>query len=331
MNDESNVATELAELRRELAELRARIDDPPLPSRRALFTKVGALGAAAVTGGWLAQAEPAAAAPTTFMIETVNSAVDSTELRYTGAGPWKTLLFVQDGLWGAQPVPDRSNVMTVWSGNWALNAILAVSNAGSGHAIEARGESVTATGLLVSGRRAAIRFLDKADVLPPPDTFVAHSRGEVQYDKDGTLWYCIESTSAAAPPGQWRKLSGAGTAGAFHVLASPVRAYSSRDSGAAKLAPAEERTINLSAASVPEGATAVLVNLTCTQTDGPGGYIAMLSSTATWQSTSNVNWVGAGVDIANTAVSAVGPGSAVKLRGGGAATHVLVDVFGYWR
>jgi hypothetical protein len=321
---------EVAELRREIASMRAdERSTEPTPSaegtRRGLLKLLAGAGVVAIAT--LADTEPAAAADGNVIAGTLTTSTAPTHLRYGGSTGLQTVLFVNDGVWGTViPQLTRTAAIVGWSGNWVSDGVLGVSSSGDGYGVRARGEASKSAGLLVSGRRADIVFEVDEDVLPPIERFDQHGRAELLCDQNGDLWFSV----AAGQPGEWRRVAGPTTAGSFHLLDVPVRAYSSRDNGAAKLQPSEERTIGLEAANLPDGTSGVLVNLTLTQTDG-SGYVALLAADATWAGTSNINWSLPNTDIANQAVTALDASGRCKVRGGGGSTHVIIDVFGYWR
>ncbi len=103
--------------------------------------------------------------------------------------------------------------------------------------------------------------------------------------------------------GTWRKLAGPGTAGAFHVLPTPVRVYDSRmgtspSQGpktplAANMARTLDLTVNTS--TVPTGATAAMVNVLLVHaavcngnfTVWANGATRPLANTMVWAATPN--------------------------------------------
>ncbi|HUP76764.1 MAG TPA: hypothetical protein VM282_27260 [Acidimicrobiales bacterium] len=105
------------------------------------------------------------------------------------------------------------------------------------------------------------------------------------------------------------------------------RVYNSRDSvGVAKIVDNEERVIDLSSV-VPAGATAAIVNLTTTLQSALG-YLSLFPDGTTWPGTSSINYFTA-QDIANSSIVAVSTDRKIKVRCGGGATHVIIDVTGY--
>lgn len=108
----------------------------------------------------------------------------------------------------------------------------------------------------------------------------------------------------------------------------PVRVYDTRlagSGGPTKLAPDEERTVFLGFV----GARTAVVNLTITQTEGVGGYVAVFAADVPWPLNSSINWFGPNQNIANTVISSMDAGGSIKIRGGSQNTHVVVDRVGF--
>jgi uncharacterized protein (DUF1501 family) len=81
-------------------------------------------------------------------------------------------------------------------------------------------------------------------------------------------------------------------------------------------------------AGVPAGATAVVLNLTATETDAPG-FLRLTPSDQPAAQTSNVNFW-AGDTVPNLAICRLGPDGKLILDGAGEGKHALADVFGYF-
>jgi hypothetical protein len=94
--------------------------------------------------------------------------------------------------------------------------------------------------------------------------------------------------------------------------------------GGAKLAPGAELTVDL---AMP-GARSAVLNVTVTQTDF-AGYIAVFPADIAWPGNSSVNWSAPNQNVANGVITKVDPTGRIKIRGGDAATHVIVDRIGY--
>lgn len=137
--------------------------------------------------------------------------------------------------------------------------------------------------------------------------------------------------------------TGPAPAGEAHLLPVPLRAYDSRDSAGAKIAPLETRTISLAAGkdgagvttiAVPPGATAAIVTLTVTETGtgvgGAGGFLTMYNAALTTQpATSSINWSGPNENVAVGTQVAVSASGSVKVAAGANSTHFVIDVTGY--
>jgi hypothetical protein len=157
-----------------------------------------------------------------------------------------------------------------------------------------------------------------------------HVVGEVVADANGDLSYCM----AAGTPGTWRKLVGPTTAGAIHTLATPVRAFDSRQPGpnTGKISNGQSRVIDLSAA-IPAFATTAFVNLTVTATSN-AGFLALASGTVLPEAMthSNINWFGNSQNLATNAITALSPSRGVRVKCGsssGGDAHFIIDVFAY--
>ena len=93
-----------------------------------------------------------------------------------------------------------------------------------------------------------------------------------------------------------------------------------------------QRTIDTknNSSGVPTGATAVLVNLTVTNTS-PAGYLALYSNAlAHWPGTSTINWDHPNQSIANSAIVAVDANAQLKAYAN-TNTDLLIDVIGYYQ
>jgi hypothetical protein len=160
----------------------------------------------------------------------------------------------------------------------------------------------------------------------------AHAVGELYEDATGELWLC----TAAGSPGTWRQIAGPTTAGAFHAI-SPRRVYDSREVPAGKLAPNEERVLSVATSTdgtldvVAPFATAVTLTFTVTGTEGTFGFVSVRPQGSPYQNTSSINWFGPDQNLATTVVSALGGDRQLSVLGAVAATHIVVDVVGFYR
>jgi hypothetical protein len=148
----------------------------------------------------------------------------------------------------------------------------------------------------------------------------------------------VINTGAAASGIRGQLAQGPAPAGEAHLLPTPLRAYDSRDNNGARINALETRIVSLatgkdslgtSMIAVPPGATAAIVTLTVTSTVGPGGFLKMYSAAISEPATSSINWSGLNENIAVSTQVAVDASGQVKITGGAAPTHFVIDVIGY--
>lgn len=197
-------------------------------------------------------------------------------------------------------------------------------------------QTETGGGIEVNAQRYQLRLgsLDTRGA-PTADTF-RHEAGDLVESSAGDLWLCV----GAGTPGTWRKLGGPATAGAFHVLANPVRAYDSRPGGApAAVGPKTPlpagnvaRPIDLKqgGTGVPAGATAVMVNLLLTNAAAGNGNLTVWANGAAKPQSNTLVWGGAAGRFSTLAVTKV-DGQARCQIDASLSTHIVVDVVGYYR
>lgn len=112
----------------------------------------------------------------------------------------------------------------------------------------------------------------------------------------------------------------------------PARVYDSRLSGT-PLISGQTRVVSVAtttggATVVPASASAVLYNLTVTDTFG-SGFLALFPFGVTWPGNSSINWVGSTQD-ANGGVVKLGGDRQVNVFCGGGSTNLVIDVTGYY-
>jgi hypothetical protein len=121
------------------------------------------------------------------------------------------------------------------------------------------------------------------------------------------------------------------------LLPAPLRAYDSRTADG-KLQAGQTRTIGLASGkdasgasqiALPPGASAALVTLTVTQTEG-AGFVTMYSAAlANEPPTSSINWGGPDQILSVATPVAVDAQGRVKITGGVNPTSIVIDVVGY--
>jgi hypothetical protein len=282
-------------------------EPPGLVSRRRLF---GLLGGAAAAGAGLAvagsglSADPAGAADGDPVVigSTTNSGTGSTQL--TSSTTTAAFKATSSGAGGAGLVGVSNNGANAWG---------------------VEGFSSSGYGLVSTGNGLAQLLLIPATGTGAPTTG-AHLRGEFFVDSAGTLFQCV----TAGTPGTWVRQSPL-------VSITPSRAYDSRPGlppltgPKTPIAGGTTRTVDVTTNTpVPEGASAVLGNITVTNTTG-GGFLTVYPTGVTQPGTSNINWLG-GWTIANNFTSGLGGTfiEQVDVTCGGTATDFIIDIFGYY-
>jgi hypothetical protein len=103
-----------------------------------------------------------------------------------------------------------------------------------------------------------------------------------------------------------------------------VPRYDTR-TGAGKLQPGEVRVVNVGAPAV---ARAAVINLTVTETEA-AGFVAAFAANIDWPGNSSINWSSPNQNIANGVICPLDSSGTIKIRGGVAPTHVVIDTEGY--
>jgi len=297
-----------------------------LMSRRRLF---GLLGGAAAAGAGLAvigsAGDPAGAVNPNLILDQTNTGNATTDL--TADLTNATTLTVE-------------NTSTTNAGGIAVTVeglaagVQATSN-GTGSAIAGVASPGGIAGFFscTSGTTdagAALRLFPASFAGHP--TGGSHDVGEFLVDSDGLLFACI----AGGTPGAWLRQSPL-------VTIPPARIYDSRISGGSNgsngsMAPAGSTT-NLDvtvaeggSSGVPATASAVLGNLTTTQSAGPG-FMTVWAAGTTQPGTSNVNMTPNLLALPNNFTSACGTGGdahEISVLCAVSSTHFIVDLFGYY-
>lgn len=181
----------------------------------------------------------------------------------------------------------------------------------------------------------AIQLATGLSGVPATGTWAA---GALVQTTAGELWLCVTSGT----PGAWRRLAGPTSAGDF-VSIEPTRVYDSRlVAPFAKITPGVPRVVSCKdgrnvatgavtvADLVPVGTRAITANVTVTGTNGPG-WIAVASGDAVAVTASSVNYGAANVSVANGLTLRLDASRQVKIFASSSATHVIIDVSGFYR
>lgn len=168
----------------------------------------------------------------------------------------------------------------------------------------------------------------------PPTYPGPASEGELRWTGTG-LWACI----ANGNPGRWRRVVGEDTAGAFHVLPTPVRIYDSRPGTIPSQGPkapfpggTATRTLDCkhNGSRVPAGATAVVLTLLLTNAARGAGNLTVWAEGAPKPLSNTMVWGGDAGRFTATAISALDAQARIRVNAS-LATNLVVDVVGYHR
>lgn len=119
----------------------------------------------------------------------------------------------------------------------------------------------------------------------------------------------------------------------FHAIA-PLRVYDSRLTGGPMIG-GQTRAISvamttLGAAAVPPAASAILYNLTVTDTTSGAGFLALFPFGTSYPGNSSINWTAAGQTLANGGAVSLGGDRQVNVFDAGGGTQFILDVTGYY-
>lgn len=331
--------------------------EPFSDDRRALLRKIAIGGAGAAVGAALLNGNTASAADGSNLVlgdATSNTSSTPTTLVHTpGAARTEGASSLSVG--DAVPATDA-----LLPGNVGGYGNALVANGLHGSTTEADGFGVVAANFaaaaasdtdpvpvglaLASTGGAHARFvpLDGAVSGPTPG---AHVAGELYVDADGALWFTVPAPTTADPDAvRFVHLAASTSSGAYHAI-EPQRAYDSRQPNytvKGVLAPNSSRVIDIADGhsangtttvtdAVPEGATAVHINVTATGMTGPNFLSVTAGDTASTE-TSVVNWESGTTQIANAITVPLDADRQVKVFNGdqSGSSHIIIDVFGYY-
>lgn len=359
--------TELEELRREVAQLRAELqelrvattpapilrttdtDDSPSISRRHALRAAGAVATGALVGGLatIATAGPAAATPGSFSGDPI--ALQGTATTGTGV----VASSVSGAGLSASTSANNSAAVDVLnpnfygiSSNGTIGVVGQAVPGGSigvmgtaGATVSGSGGSFSGpTGATIGGTKVTIQMTPSSEPAPPSAS-TTYYQGALIVDNAGALWYCV----ASGAPGTWRQLASAQSAGTFHPLTAG-RVYDSRcpqpspgpisTGGIRLLSVAAQRDTTTGAITnpnfVPANATAVFANIAVTNTHA-AGYLTVNPGGVTTVNASTINW-GTSDQTQSNGVSLTldNARQITVIAGGPGSTDFLIDILGYW-
>jgi hypothetical protein len=338
----SEIQQRIAALEAQLADLKAQVGGEPtevLASRRD-FAKKAALGVAGLAAAGVAGSVVGAgsASATTGLGLVLGHAQGASNLTYINNST--------NGNTISTPLTTEPTMF--WVDNRA-STIEANGLRGDGHGSTGIGlwghsdfggigvQGDGGVGVKASGTRSALLLTGSG--IAPSTRVDAHTVGEIDIDASGNVYLCV----ANGTPGTWRKLGGPSSAGQLHLV-TPGRVYDSRDADGKLAFGSPDRVVSANVVPtghvgagnivVPAGATAILCNLTVTQTEGAGFLGLYSNALASWPGTSSINWVVKDTDTANTLTTAIDATAKLKVTIGGssvaAKAHFVIDVVGYY-
>jgi len=317
-------------------------------SRRSLLGKGAIAAAAAATAGLVVNGRSASAADGgPVVIAGANASTTATDTALTGGSTFVVTDGSSNGS-GTAPNLVKSSILGKQTQADSVGVMGSATGAG-GYGVWGEHTGTAGAGVVAIGSTIDLKADGAGTVLlnkplfttTPPTTTVV---GTIGRGPDGALYY-------SPVAGEWVRLARAGgstSAGEFHVIA-PVRVYDSRlpvPTPNGKLSTGQNRLVSIKDARneatgvvttadvVPVGATAIVCNLTVTETEGDlGGFLSVVPGDATAASGSSINWSGLNQNIANGLTAKIAADRTVKVFCGGVPTprtHFVIDVTGYW-
>jgi len=174
-------------------------------------------------------------------------------------------------------------------------------------------------------------------VLPPASlgTAIAGSLRWIGTQTTGSLWACTTTGN----PATWRQITGGDTAGAFHLLPTPVRVYDSRPGTTPSQGPKTRlpagnvaRSIDLmhNSSTVPAGAIGALVTVLLVDAASGSGNMTIWAEDKARPLSNTMVWGGATGRFTTLAMTALSPSALVKIAAS-LPTNIVLDVVGYYR
>jgi hypothetical protein len=189
-------------------------------------------------------------------------------------------------------------------------------------------ESSFGVGLFAHGGRSPILLDPHANKVGAPTTG-SHEKGEVWVDVFGRHFLCI----ADGTPGTWVR-PGLNPVAPYRVCDTRAGTGTPYSTGT-RLGPGGTLLITIAgslvppAPSIPEGATAIVANLTVTGGTATSYLTAYPADLVTPPTASNINF-SAGQTIANQVTVALSPDGDIKIRNFAGNVHVILDLAGFY-
>lgn len=333
----------------------------PTGSRRRLLRLAGAMAAGGVAAAVLGAEQAAAVDGITITAGAATSTANFTQVSYTGASTNGHQFLFRGPSTSMTAASTQLNSVLGGVSNGLAASVLAY-NEGAGPGL--RCQSLTGVAMTVTGWQHQAAAFNTNSGATNPTISVAHDSGGNQFvllggsapysrafasqqgsiaAENGNVWWCV----TAGTPGQWRKLAGPASAGAFHAIAT-ARVYDSRKdmtpmtngtlgTGASRLISVADKRDPTSgsvttADVVPDKASAVAYNLTAVGTVGTNGFLAVEPGDAPTFGGSTINWSAAGITIANASTAKLDATRQLKVFCGGTSTscHFIIDIVGYY-
>jgi hypothetical protein len=204
----------------------------------------------------------------------------------------------------------------------------------SSHGLALSAASSTGGGVQVTAPTFHLRLTSGATRNAPTADSIAHQRGDMVESTAGDLWLC----TTAGTPGTWRKLAGPASAGAFHLLPTPVRIYDSRPGTlpavgsktplSGNVARVLDATVNSS--GVPKGATGIMVTVLLVNASQSNANMTLWTNGASKPSSNTMVWGKGSGRYSTTAVTAIDANATLQVAAS-STTDIVLDVVGYYR
>jgi hypothetical protein len=335
--------SELHALKAELHRMQRRVDEleqgdhASTVSRRHMLRGIGAAAVGAAAGG-LAFTHTASATNG----QPINIGASQTATSHTMLVPTTGYSETSPGV-GAFTV-SNDDAFADSNAPHSCIAAFADDNAGTGHSIgvfaKAKTDTVGVSAIAAKlDAPVPLQLIDTAGTGAPSSSV----GGVGQFVVDGgDLWFCVDQKPVGMTQVYtWRKMSGLGVAGSYHPV-TPRRVYDSRKAQGL-LSAGQHRDVSVKDAIdpgtgevslgdfIPPGATAVMANVTITNTVGHG-FLACNPGLDYTIRASTVNWMTPNQVIANGITLTLNDNRQIALivNGSGAKTQVILDVLGYY-